>query len=61
VHFIHESCMKMPKKFRLTRRVAKHGSQVIITIPAMLKEKIKPGTIVEVTLVVLEEAENDHK
>ncbi len=49
----------MQKKFRITRRVAKHGSQAIITIPAMLKEKIKPGTIVEVTLDVLEEEEDD--
>ena len=48
----------MQKTFRITRKIAKHGNQSIITIPAMLKEKIKPGTIVEVTLDVIDENEN---
>ncbi|MEN9626199.1 MAG: hypothetical protein RL557_527 [archaeon] len=59
--FILYIIMERQKKFRIVRKVAKHGSQAIITIPAMLKDKLKPGTVLEVTLDVLEEVEDDSK
>jgi hypothetical protein len=46
------------KKFVITKRIAKHGSQAIIVIPRILEEHLKPGTIAEVTISILEE-END--
>ena len=46
------------KKFIITKKVAKHGSQAIIVIPRILEEHLKPGTLAEITLEVLEEAED---
>lgn len=45
------------KTFVLTKRIAKHGQQRIICIPEMLKEELPQGTIVQVTIEVLKEAE----
>ena len=45
------------KKFRITKRIAKHGSQAIIVVPRVLEEDLKPGTVVELTLNVIREAE----
>jgi len=44
-------------QFVITKRVAKHGSQSIIVIPRILESKLKPGTITQLTIDVLEEAE----
>jgi len=41
-------------KFTITKRIAKHGSQAIIVIPKLLEEHLKPGTIVEINLQILE-------
>jgi hypothetical protein len=43
------------KTFTITKKIAKHGSQAIIVIPRILEDKLKPGTIVEIKLNVLEE------
>ena len=43
------------KQFIITKKIAKHGSQAIIVIPRILEEMLKPGTIVEVKLNVLED------
>ncbi|MBU0959213.1 MAG: hypothetical protein KKB31_04695 [Nanoarchaeota archaeon] len=42
------------KKFSITKRIAKHGSQAIIVIPRVLEQKLKPGTIVELKINILE-------
>lgn len=50
------------KKFIITKKIAKHGKQAIIVIPKVLEEHLKPGTIAEITIDVLqypEEAKND--
>jgi len=44
------------RKFTITKKIAKHGSQAIIVIPRILEESLKPGTIAEVTIDVLEES-----
>ena len=44
------------KKFTITKKIAKHGSQAIIVIPRVLESRLKPGTIAEITIDVLEEA-----
>jgi len=46
----------MSKSFTITKRIAKHGSQAIIVIPRILETHLKPGTITQVTIDVLEEA-----
>jgi len=46
------------KKYTITKRIAKHGSQAIIVIPRILEHKLKPGTTVEITMNVLEDLED---
>jgi hypothetical protein len=43
------------KKFVITKRIAKHGSQSIIVIPRILEEHLKPGTVVQLGIDVLEQ------
>ncbi len=43
------------RKFVITKKIAKHGSQAIIVIPRMLEQTLKPGTIAQITLEILEE------
>jgi len=45
----------MKNNFTLTKRIAKHGNQAIIVIPRILEEQLKPGTIAEITINILEE------
>jgi hypothetical protein len=42
------------KKFIITKRIAKHGSQSIIVIPRILESHLKPGTVAEVTINVIQ-------
>ncbi len=51
--------METKKEFVITKKIAKHGSQAIIVIPRVLESQLKPGTIVEIKLNILEEKEND--
>lgn len=46
------------KTFTLTKKIAKHGKQAIIVIPKMLQEMLKPHTIVELKIKILEENQN---
>ncbi|MFH1500761.1 MAG: hypothetical protein ABIE22_02340 [archaeon] len=41
-------------KYRITKKIAKHGNQAIIVVPKVLEDKLAPGTVVEITLEVLE-------
>jgi len=47
----------MNKIFTITKRISKHGSQAVITIPRLLEEELKPGTIAEIKITILKEAE----
>lgn len=49
----------MRRQFNIIKRVAKHGQQSIIVIPKMLEQHLKPGTIVELQIGILEELSND--
>jgi hypothetical protein len=42
------------KTFMITKKIAKHGKQAIIIIPKMLQQLLKPNTIVELQIKVLE-------
>ena len=41
------------KKYTITKRIAKHGSQAIIVIPKLLQEYLKPGTITKINIEVI--------
>jgi len=43
------------KQFTITKKIAKHGRQSIIVVPRLLKEMLKPGTIVELNITIMEE------
>lgn len=43
------------KQFIITKKIAKHGSQAIIVIPRILEKRLKPGTIAEIKINVLED------
>ncbi|MEI6849806.1 MAG: hypothetical protein WCK29_02090 [archaeon] len=42
------------KTYTLTKRIAKHGNQAIIVIPKIIEQSLKPGTIVELRIEVLD-------
>lgn len=42
------------RRFVITKRIAKHGSQSIIVIPRILEEHLKPGTIAEISINIIE-------
>jgi hypothetical protein len=49
---------KEQKSYILTKKIAKHGNQAVIVIPSFLQEYLKPKTIVEVRINVIQEAKN---
>ncbi len=49
--------MVQQKRFIITKKVAKHGSQAIIVIPRLLEAHLKPGTLTQITIDVVQEAE----
>lgn len=40
--------------FTITKKIAKHGSQSIIVVPRILEQHLKPGTIVELSINIIE-------
>ena len=44
------------EQYVITKKIAKHGSQSIIVIPRILEQKLKPKTVVKLTIDVLEGA-----
>ena len=42
------------KNFVITKKVAKHGTQSIIVIPRILEEHLKPGTLTQISIEVLD-------
>jgi len=48
--------MKIQRKFTLRKKIAKHGEDSIIVIPKLLQGELPPKTIVEISILVLEEA-----
>jgi hypothetical protein len=42
------------KKFIITKKIAKHGSQAIIVVPRVLEQHLKPGTTCEISIQVIE-------
>jgi len=42
------------KQFTLTKKIAKQGNQAVLVIPKLLQAILRPGSLVKVTLEVLE-------
>jgi hypothetical protein len=38
----------------ITKKIAKHGKQAIIIIPKMLQQMLKPDTVVQLQIKVIE-------
>ena len=51
--------MTEKKRFIIMKKVAKHGRQAVIVIPAMLQEELKPGTLMQLTIDVLDGGKNE--
>mgnify|MGYP001608236465 CR=1 FL=1 len=46
-------------EFTITKQISKQGSQSIIVIPKILNSKLKPKTLVEVKIKILEKNMGD--
>ena len=49
------------KEFTITKKIAKHGSQAIIVMPRILESELKPGTLTEIRINVLQKPEEVRK
>lgn len=49
------------KSYNLVKKIAKHGRQNIIVIPAILQNELEAGTIVQVKIDVLRKGEDKIK
>lgn len=47
----------MQQTYTITKRVSKHGKQSVIVIPKVLESEIRRGTVAEVRITVIKEAE----
>lgn len=45
------------KEYTIRKRIAKHGENSIIVIPKLLRGELKPKTIVELNIKIIEEAD----
>jgi hypothetical protein len=43
----------MISQYTITKKIAKQGKQAVLVIPSLLKDVLKPGTLVKVTLDIL--------
>lgn len=50
-----EKTDSLNKRFVITKKIAKHGNQSIIVIPRILEGHLKPGTVVQLGIDVLEQ------
>lgn len=44
------------KQFTIRKKIAKHGENSIIVIPKLLQRELRPRTIVDIEIKVVEEA-----
>jgi antitoxin component of MazEF toxin-antitoxin module len=42
------------KQFTLTKHITKHGNQAVLIIPSILQEQLRPGTLAEIRIEVIE-------
>ena len=44
------------KQYIITKKIAKQGDKLVICIPSLLKDELKPSTVVRLTIDVIKEA-----
>tara|TARA_Y100000031_G_scaffold153688_1_gene199506 strand:+ start:711 stop:857 length:147 start_codon:yes stop_codon:yes gene_type:complete len=44
------------KQYIITKKIAKQGDKSVICIPSLLKDELKPSTVVRLTIDVIKEA-----
>lgn len=44
----------MSQKYTITKRIAKHGEQAVIIVPALLQDKLQPGTLAKIDIEIIE-------
>ena len=44
------------KTYTITKKIAKHGNQAVIIIPRLLEQQLKPGTLAEIKIQIIEES-----
>jgi antitoxin component of MazEF toxin-antitoxin module len=42
------------EEYTLTKQISKQGTQSVIIIPAILREKLRPKTLVEIKIKILD-------
>lgn len=47
----------MDNSYTITKRISKHGKQAVIVVPKLLINRLRPGTIAEVRITVIKEAD----
>ena len=47
------------KSFTITKKIAKHGKQAIIVVPKLIQDELRPGTIIELKMSIIREAQNE--
>lgn len=47
------------KQYTITKKIAKHGKQAVILIPKVLEEQLKPGTVAEIQINVLDKTDKE--
>ena len=43
----------MTKEYMIRKKIAKHGENSIIIIPKLLRDELRPKTVVELTIKIL--------
>ena len=44
---------RMKQKYTITKKISKHGEQAVIVIPKLLQDILKPGSIAEISITLL--------
>jgi len=51
---VSQNSTNIQRNFTITKKIAKHGSQSIIIIPRMLEQHLKPGTMMQLTIDIID-------
>ena len=49
------------RQFIITKKIAKQRSKAIIVIPRILESQLKPGTVTQVTIDIIENREENNE
>jgi hypothetical protein len=49
------------QSYTITKQISKHGRQAVIVLPKLLEAELRPGTVAEIKITVIKEAENSQQ